>query len=92
MKRLALALLVGSALLLAGCVLPAAAPAPEIPTTTTAPPKPVVTKGFDACAAPTSATMAKWRSSSPYSSVGVYIGGANRGCSQPNLTSSGRAP
>jgi hypothetical protein len=31
--------------------------------------------------------MASWRSS-PYTSVGVYIGGANRGCAQPNLTAS----
>jgi hypothetical protein len=29
--------------------------------------------------------MAAW-SSSPYRAVGVYIGGENRGCSQPNLT------
>jgi hypothetical protein len=41
--------------------------------------------GFDACAAPSRAAMSAW-SSSRYSAVGVYIGGANRGCSQPNLT------
>ena len=41
--------------------------------------------GFDACAAPSSRTMAAW-SSSPYRSIGVYIGGLNRACSQPNLT------
>src|SRR6476620_8841975 len=41
--------------------------------------------GFDACAAPSSRTMAAW-AASPYRGVGVYIGGANRGCSQPNLT------
>lgn len=29
--------------------------------------------------------MSAWRAS-PYKSVGVYIGGANRGCAQPNLT------
>ena len=29
--------------------------------------------------------MSAWRGS-PYTSVGVYIGGANRGCAQPNLT------
>jgi hypothetical protein len=29
--------------------------------------------------------MAAWKSS-PYRAVGVYIGGANRACSQPNLT------
>ena len=42
--------------------------------------------GFDACSAPPVTTMAAWLSS-PYRAIGVYIGGANRGCSQPNLTS-----
>jgi glycoside hydrolase-like protein len=41
--------------------------------------------GFDACTAPSSRTMSAW-ASSPYRAVGVYIGGANRACSQPNLT------
>lgn len=41
---------------------------------------------FDACAAPSSATMATWLKSSPYRAVGIYIGGASRGCAQPNLT------
>jgi hypothetical protein len=43
--------------------------------------------GFDACTAPSSRSMAAW-GASPYRAVGVYIGGSNRGCSQPNLTSS----
>ena len=43
--------------------------------------------GFDACAAPSSRSMAAW-GSSPYRAIGVYIGGINRACSQPNLTSS----
>jgi hypothetical protein len=43
--------------------------------------------GFDACSAPSSKTMAAW-GSSPYRAIGVYIGGANRACSQPNLTAS----
>lgn len=43
--------------------------------------------GFDACSAPSSRYMAAW-ASSPYRAVGVYIGGVNRACSQPNLTSS----
>jgi hypothetical protein len=42
--------------------------------------------GFDACAAPSARTMAAW-ASSPYRAIGVYVGGANRACSQPNLTS-----
>ena len=41
--------------------------------------------GFDACAAPSSRAMSAW-ASSPYRGIGVYIGGANRACSQPNLT------
>jgi hypothetical protein len=41
--------------------------------------------GFDACAAPSSRAMAAW-ATSPYRAIGVYIGGANRACSQPNLT------
>lgn len=43
--------------------------------------------GFDACTAPSSRTMAAW-GASPYRAIGVYIGGLNRACSQPNLTSS----
>lgn len=43
--------------------------------------------GFDACAAPSSQAMAAW-GSSPFRAVGVYIGGLNRACSQPNLTAS----
>ena len=43
--------------------------------------------GFDACTAPSTSQMAAWLAS-PFRSVGIYIGGANRGCSQPNLTSS----
>jgi Domain of unknown function (DUF1906)/FG-GAP-like repeat len=41
--------------------------------------------GFDACTAPSSATMQAWLAS-PYRAVGVYFGGINRGCTQPNLT------
>ena len=43
--------------------------------------------GFDACTAPSSSAMRAW-GESPYRAVGVYIGGLNRGCSQPNLTAS----
>ena len=42
-------------------------------------------QGFDACAAPSSSVMNAWLSS-PYRAVGIYIGGPNRGCAQPNLT------
>ncbi len=43
--------------------------------------------GFDPCSAPSRAQMSAW-SSSPYRAIGVYIGGTNMGCSQPNLTTS----
>jgi hypothetical protein len=43
--------------------------------------------GFDACTAPSTTAMSAW-SSSPFRAVGVYIGGANAACSQPNLTAS----
>jgi len=45
-------------------------------------------KGFDACTAPSAAAMQAWLRSSPYRAVGVYIGGSDRACAQPNLTSS----
>jgi hypothetical protein len=40
---------------------------------------------FDACAAPSSASLTAW-TASPYRAVGAYIGGVNRACKQPNLT------
>jgi Domain of unknown function (DUF1906) len=43
-------------------------------------------EGFDACAAPSSGDMTAWKKSSPYGAVGIYIGGAERACAQPNLT------
>ncbi len=43
--------------------------------------------GVDACAAPSRRSMRAW-DSSPYRAIGVYIGGLNRACSQPNLTAS----
>ena len=41
--------------------------------------------GFDPCATPSTAQMSAW-SESPYRAVGVYIGGTNMACAQPNLT------
>ncbi|HEU5428399.1 MAG TPA: glycoside hydrolase domain-containing protein [Actinocrinis sp.] len=43
--------------------------------------------GFDACTAPSGAQMSAW-GKSPFGAVGVYIGGAERACTQPNLTAS----
>ncbi len=44
-------------------------------------------KGFDACTTPSTAAMNAW-SASPYRAVGVYIGGVNAACAQPNLNPS----
>ncbi|MHB8691634.1 MAG: DUF1906 domain-containing protein [Solirubrobacteraceae bacterium] len=41
--------------------------------------------GFDACQDPSPTQLNAWLASS-YRAVGTYIGGANMGCSQPNLT------
>ncbi|TNC27418.1 DUF1906 domain-containing protein [Amycolatopsis alkalitolerans] len=41
-------------------------------------------EGFDACSAPSSTVMSAWRSS--YSNVGIYLGGSDMACTQPNLT------
>jgi hypothetical protein len=60
---------------------PAAAPA-TLPAGATS----YTGEGFDACAAPSSAYMSAWKGSSPYGAVGIYIGGAERSCAQPNLT------
>lgn len=43
---------------------------------------------FDTCTAPSLAALAAWRGTSPYAGVNIYFGGRNRGCAQPNLTSS----
>jgi hypothetical protein len=42
--------------------------------------------GFDACTAPDAAYMKAWRAHSPYRAIGVYIGGSDEACDQPNLT------
>jgi len=43
---------------------------------------------FDTCAAPSLAAMKAWHTDGFYGGAAVYIGGKNRGCSQPNLTAS----
>ncbi len=43
--------------------------------------------GFDPCNTPSASAMSAW-GASPYRGVGVYVGGANMACSQPNLTAS----
>ena len=41
--------------------------------------------GFDVCSAPSTSQMSAW-SSTKYHAIGVYVGGTNSACSQPNLT------
>jgi hypothetical protein len=43
--------------------------------------------GFDACTAPSLASLNAW-TASPYRALGVYIGGANRACGDGNLSAS----
>jgi hypothetical protein len=45
-------------------------------------------KGFDTCTVPSARTMHAWRARSPYRAIGIYIGGPERACDQPNLTPS----
>ena len=40
---------------------------------------------FDTCSAPAQEVMDAWWESSPYTAVGIYIGGSNRLCTQPEL-------
>lgn len=43
--------------------------------------------GFDACTAPSTTAMNAWLGS-PYRTVGIYVGGANRACGDGNLSAS----
>ncbi len=47
--------------------------------------------GFDACETPSIPAMAAWRAFSPFTSVGVYIGGINRACRNRALDTPGWA-
>jgi len=44
-------------------------------------------KGFDKCSAGTVSQMQAWWTNTPWSYANIYMGGSNRGCSQPTLTS-----
>jgi hypothetical protein len=43
-------------------------------------------QGFDTCSTPSESVMSAWKSGSPYRAIGIYIGGSERACGQPNLT------
>jgi Domain of unknown function (DUF1906)/WD40-like Beta Propeller Repeat len=70
--------------------IPVAGPSVDRMAAVTATPPPTasafVGPGFDACTAPSLASMKAWRASN-FHAVGVYLGGANRACAQPELTS-----
>jgi uncharacterized protein YraI len=73
-------------LLMIGPALPAAAePATPISYPASASSTRFTGLAFDTCTAPTYAQMTAWKAS-PYKGIGVYIGGVNRGCAQPQLT------
>jgi hypothetical protein len=67
-----------AAVALAGC-LPVRPPPP--------PPGVYSGLGFDTCGAPSTGAMSAWLNSS-YRSIGIYVGGANRGCPDGNLSAS----
>jgi hypothetical protein len=71
-----------------GFLLPATASA-EPATTVAYPAGATATRygglAFDTCTAPPLTAIKAW-GASPYRAVGVYIGGVNRTCSQPQLT------
>ncbi|HEX3691025.1 MAG TPA: DUF1906 domain-containing protein [Solirubrobacteraceae bacterium] len=59
--------------------------ATPVPATPASPGQVYTGPGFDACSTPSPATMTDW-GASPYRALGIYIGGANMACSQPNLS------
>lgn len=65
--------------------VPAGVPAASPAAKTVVAPGRFTGLGFDTCTAPDQATMDELRAESPYWGVGVYIGGQERGCPQPEL-------
>ncbi|BCJ48329.1 hypothetical protein GCM10010168_77450 [Actinoplanes ianthinogenes] len=74
-------------LFMAAVCLVTAGPAAFVPAAAAAAAAPgsFTGSGFDACTAPSNTTMDAWLAS-PYRAIGIYFGGNNRGCTQPNLT------
>ncbi|HEU5266597.1 MAG TPA: DUF1906 domain-containing protein [Jatrophihabitans sp.] len=67
--------------LVAGCAVVARVPAASAAGTVK-----LTGYGADSCTAPSEAQMRAFWTNTPYSYWGVYIGGADRACAQPNLT------
>ncbi len=93
--RVAWAVTAVTATVAAAAAMLLAAPAlaaPADPSTTVSYPAPASATSysglaFDACTAPPLADMQAW-GASPYHAIGIYVGGQNRTCAQPELTSS----
>ena len=43
-------------------------------------------RAFDTCTAPSRSVMQTWWNDTPYAGIGIYIGGSDAACAQPNLT------
>ncbi len=88
-RRAAVVALAGIALAVSTALAPVAAGSPTTVTKypVTAASTSYAGLGFEACTAPSLATMTAWLAS-PYRAVGVYVGGRNRSCTQPELTAS----
>jgi hypothetical protein len=82
MKAKLLSVVAAAVLACAGAVA-AAGPADAAPQR-----EQLIGQGLDSCAAPSLSQMSAFWNNTPYSAWGVYIGGIDRGCSQPNLTKS----
>ena len=66
---------------------PAVTPKAVVPAATTSSTD-FTGQGFDPCDAPSADAMSAWKGASPFGAVGIYIGGQDRSCAQPNLTAS----
>ena len=89
-RRLAAWMTASLTALAIGVALPAPAAAdPSTPATYPAASSATRLAGyfFDTCTAPSLTALAAWKGRSPYAGVNIYFGGRNRGCTQPNLTS-----
>lgn len=73
-------MLLAVALLVIGQASPASATTPQNEL--------LVGEGLDSCTAPSVSQMSAFWDNTPYSAWGIYIGGEDRACSQPDLTAS----
>ncbi|MFF0473355.1 glycoside hydrolase domain-containing protein [Streptomyces sp. NPDC004284] len=83
-KRRYIAVTTGAAVAVVGAVVAAQT---SMAATTWPAQKTFTGRAFDTCAAPSLAAMKAWNTGF-YGAAAVYVGGKNRGCSQPNLTAS----